>query len=430
MSINRRNFIKKSTQMSLCLSSGLMSAPFLSKFSSETTDENAELIDVKTYLSEILYSKKEIDDWLAGKAFPFSKYNPELGWLLNNASFKDGIDDSISTYTYVGDDGERIMSNYSNKPCRINTYGNSFTQCHQVSDHETWQEVLAAHLQEPVRNFGIGGWSVYQAYLRMLKEEKRNPAEYIIFNIYDDDHKRNLDSWRNIRVRKHPQHIEAPLPHLKVNLKNKELIECQNPCPTIESLYKLCDLQETFELFKDDFVLQIMVAHRNSKVKNADNPYSEMTEFFKTHGIKTEIDSAATLAEESEKIHLKAALFSTLWILEKIEKFGLENNKKILYVLSYPGRTITRYIKDGKRFDSDLITYFKEKNLPFIDLLELHAQDFQKYNLSVKDYLNRYFIGHYNPLGNHFCAFAIKDKLVKMLDPKPFSYSANPKSKI
>ncbi len=62
------------------------------------------------------------------------------------------------------------MSNYKEKSCRINTYGNSFTQCHEVSDHETWQEILAAHLQEPVRNFGIGGWSVYQAYLRMLKE--------------------------------------------------------------------------------------------------------------------------------------------------------------------------------------------------------------------------------------------------------------------
>ena len=33
--------------------------------------------------------------------------------------------------------------------------------------------------------------------------------------------------------------------------------------------------------------------------------------------------------------------------------------------------------------------------------------------------LNRYFIGHYNPLGNHFCAFAIKDALVQLLDPRP-----------
>jgi hypothetical protein len=32
----------------------------------------------------------------------------------------------------------------------------SFTQYHQVSDGETWQEYLAAHLGEPVGDFGIG----------------------------------------------------------------------------------------------------------------------------------------------------------------------------------------------------------------------------------------------------------------------------------
>ena len=58
---------------------------------------------------------------------------------------------------------------------------------------------VAAHLQEPVRNFGVGGWSVYQAYLRMLREEQSAPAEFIVFNIYDDNHFRNLDSWAQHR---------------------------------------------------------------------------------------------------------------------------------------------------------------------------------------------------------------------------------------
>jgi hypothetical protein len=314
------------------------------------------------------------------------------------------------------------MSNYADKPCRINTYGDSFTQCHQVSDHETWQEVLAAHLQEPVRNFGIGGWSVYQAYLRMLKEEKRTPAEYIIFNIYDDDHKRNLDSWRNIRVNKHPQHIEAPLPYVKVNLKNMTINECKNPCPTPESLYDLCDLEKTYELFKDDFVLKIMTAHRNSTVKNANQSYSELMDLIKTHGITTKIDDGDTLAKEADEIHTKTALFSTMRIIEKIEKFAKDENKKILFVLSFPGKTIAKYINEGIRSDSELVEFIKAKNLPCIDLMETHAKDFLHYNLDMKDYIDKYFIGHYNPLGNFFCAFALKDKLVEMLDPKPFPY--------
>jgi hypothetical protein len=422
MTLKRREFIKKGSQITLGVGSGLMTLPALSKAITKQNDENLDSIDEKTFLSEILYTKKEIDDWLAGKAFPFSKYHSEFGWLLNNAAFKDGLDDSVSIYTYKGEDGERMMSNYADKPCRINTYGDSFTQCHQVSDHETWQEVLAAHLQEPVRNFGIGGWSVYQAYLRMLKEEKRTPAEYIIFNIYDDDHKRNLDSWRNIRVNKHPQHIEAPLPYVKVNLKDMTITECENPCPTQESLYNLCDLEKTYEIFKDDFVLKIMTAHRNSKVKNADQSYSELMDLIKTHGITTKIDDGDTLAKEADEIHIKTALFSTMRIIEKIEKYAKDENKKVLFVLSFPGRTIAKYINEGIRFDSELVEFMKNKKLPYIDLMETHAKDFLQHNLDMKNYINKYFIGHYNPLGNLFCAYALKDKLVKMLDPKPFPY--------
>ena len=198
-------------------------------------------ITAKEYLKEIMYSWQEVKSWLEGKAFPFAKYDRELGWLLPDAHFRDGLAGSVSTYTY-GKYDERKGINYQDRTCRINTYSNSFTQYHQVSDGETWQEVLAAYLQEPIRNFGIGGWSVYQAYLRMLSEEARIPAQYIIFNIYDDDHFRNLDSWRNIRVRKHVRFIEPTLPYVKVNAHREEFTEHANSCPTPDSVYNLCDL--------------------------------------------------------------------------------------------------------------------------------------------------------------------------------------------
>ena len=54
--------------------------------------------------------------------------------------------------------------------------------------------------------------------------------------------------------------------------------------------------------------------------------------------------------------------------------------------------------------------------------MEEHNVDFAQHRLDIKDYLKKYFIGHYNPLGNFFCAYAIKDKLVEMTDPKPFPY--------
>ncbi|MBN2216204.1 MAG: SGNH/GDSL hydrolase family protein, partial [Pirellulales bacterium] len=225
----------------------------------ESGEKQTRTVTAREFLKGRLYTREEVDSWLAGKAFPFYKYHSEFGWLLPNARFRDGVDRSLSVYTYVQPDGERVMSNYADQPCRVNTYGDSYTQCHQVSDHETWQEQLAAHLQEPVRNFGIGGWSVYQAYLRMLKEEERTPAKYIIFNIFDDDHRRNLDAWRRIRTGIYQQFIEPPLPHVRVNVAQDRFEERPNPCPTPASLYDLCDLDKTCEMFKDDFMLRIML---------------------------------------------------------------------------------------------------------------------------------------------------------------------------
>jgi len=410
----RREFITRGSLATAALGT----LPFYAK-GSENSD-NAPIM-AKQYLKNILYTKKEVDDWLAGKAFPFAKYSSEFGWLLPNARFRDGVDDSISTYTY-GEYDERIMINYIGKPCRINTYGNSFTQCHQVSDGETWQEVLAAHLQEPIRNFGVGGWSVYQGYLRMLREERRAPAEYIIFNIYDDDHFRNLDSWRNIRVKKHVRFIEPTLPYVKVNVKEKSCVAHLNPCPTPESVYNLCDLDWVYQTLKDDFALQIMLAHLNAKTTNPSQSYIDLMNLATTHGINTRIDSNQTLEDNADKLHKEAALFSTQCIVEKIETFAKANNKKVLYVLSYPASPIAEYIEKGMRWDQPFIDFMKSKNLPFIDLLDAHVREFSQFKTGSKEYLKRYFIGHYNPLGNFFCAYAIKNKLVEMLEPKPLPY--------
>ena len=62
-----------------------------------------------------------------------------------------------------------------------------------IDDGETWQEYLAAHLGEPIRNFGVGGFGVYQAYRRLLRtEQTEDGAEYLILYVWGDDHFRSV----------------------------------------------------------------------------------------------------------------------------------------------------------------------------------------------------------------------------------------------
>ena len=63
------------------------------------------------------------------------------------------------------------------------------------------REYLSAHLGEPIRNFGIGGYGVYQAYRRARRIESGTlGSEYIILNIFYDDHVRSIDSSRRVRT--------------------------------------------------------------------------------------------------------------------------------------------------------------------------------------------------------------------------------------
>ena len=421
--MHRRQFTKSSITAGIGLS--VLSASKIIEKDDKTILDSISELEMRQFLSGLLYTKKEVDDYFADKAFPFSKHSPEFGWLLRDAYFRDGINNSISVYNYSKPDGERLMSNYSEKPCRINTYGNSFTQCHQVSDHETWQEVMAGHIQEPVKNFGIGGWSVYQAYLRMLKEEKRTPAEYIIFNIYSDDHYRNLDAWRNIRANKHVRFIEPPLPFMKVDLKNKTYSEHSNPTPNKEDFYKLCEIDKTYKIFKDDFVAKIIIAHNKTDERNENLDFKEIHALTQTHGIETAIDSNTTMSKVVNTYHRECALFSTKIIIEKIEQFAVENNKKVIFVLSYPAGYLAQAYEENQRWDQNIVDLIKSKNLPLIDLGQAHFDEFKQFNIELKDYLSKYFIGHYNPLGNMFCANALVSKLVKMMNPKPTPYKEN-----
>ena len=162
-------------------------------------------MNTRAYLQSIMPSRDIVDAFANRpgrlkevRYKPGLTFDPVLGWVLHNSVRQDGIDNSKTFYHYESD-GARSCITSSDQPCRIHTYGNSFTHCDQVSDGKTWQEFLAAHLCEPVRNYGIGGYSVYQAYRRMQLVEAKHPDDYLILNIYDDDHMRNLDAWREIR---------------------------------------------------------------------------------------------------------------------------------------------------------------------------------------------------------------------------------------
>ena len=67
------------------------------------------------------------DRFLDEHAYNWAVFDPALGYTLKSSTMRDGVDGSY-TLTHYGPGGERHMVNYARRPCRINIYGDSFTQ--------------------------------------------------------------------------------------------------------------------------------------------------------------------------------------------------------------------------------------------------------------------------------------------------------------
>lgn len=366
-------------------------------------------------------SREEVDRFVSKELFadPVAgnqgwTYDAAVGWVLKDAVRHDGVDDSLTYYHYEPS-GCRKRFHFPQRPCRIHTYGNSFTHCDQVSDGETWQEYLGAHLQESLMNFGVGGYGVYQAYLRMLREEKKDSAEYVILNIWDDDHFRNLDAWRTIRFGFRTA-CGFPLPHLKVNIKEGTCVEMGNPCATPEALHKLTDPDAVLEMFKDDPVLRVVLATGEGAPAERGLQQPVAVSF----GLP--LSGKGDRAQEIKHRHAEAALFSSRKILEWTEQRLAQTGQKFMLMLSHSYGGIRNDLLGQPRWDQSFLDFLRDKPYPVIDLRDDHKKDFACFNLDVDTYLHRYYHGHYGPAGNHFFAHAIKDRVVAWLDPKPKPY--------
>lgn len=372
--------------------------------------------------------KEELDVFL--NELSWAQFDPEVGYILGNYIPRNGIDGS-STISTVQPSGVRTVIMYKDKPCRINTYGNSFTECHQASDGETWQEYLAGHLGEPVRNFGLGGFGVYQAYRRMIREEKAgHGAEYVILYIWGDDHIRSLMPCRYvIRThwiqRKNREEGTGRMfysnfwAHMDIDFETGRFIERENPLSTPQLLYKMTDPDWMYNALKDNLALR-MFMYKADLIDDID--VRELKILSHHLGCQIDVRNNDNMRESVSQLLDKYSLEATKYILRKAKDFTSAHNKKLLVAIFDPGRVTRQLIATGTRYEQEIVDFLQDNDYDYFDMNVVHVEDYKNFKLSVDDYYKRFFINHYNPAGNHFFAYSIKDKIVEWLDPKPITY--------
>jgi len=385
------------------------------------------VISYEQYLRTAAVTKETIDTFLDPSASTWAKFDPELGYVLDNSLQHDGLDGCFTIST-VQENGARTASAYANRPCRINTYGNSFTQCHQVSDGETWQEYLAAHLGEPIRNFGMGGFGFYQAYRRMIRTEKTaHGAQYVLLYIWGDDHMRSVMRCRHATTYPWGK-LQGGLffhgnfwANIEMDLDSGRLVEKENILPTLESLYRMTDPDFMVDALRDDLMVQLYTLE-DGYCDPASIDHGRLNALAETLGVGgIDENSPDDLKVSVPRIKNAYGFAATKNVIEKAVRFCRANRKGLLIMLICP-RATRQLLRKEPRYDQEIVRYLDDKGVKYFDMNTVHFRDYQSFDVSVDDYMKRYYIGHYGPSGNHFFAYSIKDTVVELLDPKPITY--------
>ncbi|MDP6017264.1 MAG: hypothetical protein QGI32_14295 [Candidatus Latescibacteria bacterium] len=376
------------------------------------------------FLTTSAVPRETIDRFLDEADPTWARFDGEVGYTLGRYLPKDGIDDSWTIST-AQDNGQRTSWMYAGRDCRINTYGNSFTQCHQVSDGETWQEYLAAHLGEPVRNFGMGGFGTYQAYRRLRRTELSElGGKYVILYIWGDDHCRSIMRCRHAATHRVWDHHNGYLFHgnfwanVEMDLDTGRFVERECLLPTAESLYRMCDADFMVESLRDDLMVMLYGMERFD-VDGDPGKLKRLADHLDVDGIDdSDGDRRIASVQGLKEAYGFAA---SRFIVEQAEHFVADHDKELLICLLCP--TATEQVLRGQpRYDQGFANYLRAAGHRVFDMNEVHRQDFGDFSLSVEDYRKRYWMGHYSPAGNHFFAHSLKDTVIDWLEPKPRTY--------
>lgn len=418
--MNRRKFFKSNA----VAATTIMGYSFFPQFLEGSTNANDKK-SYADYLRKSAVPKEELDVFLNENSW--AQFDPEVGYIMGNYMPHDGLDDSYTIST-VRNDGSRTSQIYADKPCRINTYGNSFTQCHQVSDAETWQEYLAGHLGEPVRNFGMGGFGVYQAYRRLIRRESMDKdSKYVIMYMWGDDYVRSVFRCRYATYYTQWNDYGGYMFHgnfwsnIEMDLESGKIVEKPNRISRKEDVYLMSDPEFMYENLKDDLMVQLHLMAGN--MVNSDVNVKGLNRLADILGISgIDFSSEESMQRSSNALKNKYSFEATKYVLTRTKEFCDKSDKELLLIHFDPYGVFRPMVEGESRYDQEVVDFIIENDFRFFDMNKVHVEDFKKFNLSLDEYIQRYFIGHYNPSGNHFFAYTLKDTLVEWLDPKPITY--------
>ncbi len=213
----------------------------------------------------------------------------------------------------------------------------------------------------------------------------------------------------------------TPWAHLRLDPDSGAFAERENLYPTPESLYRLCDPDHVYERVRGDVDVPLAAAQRGAP--DVDRALlRRVAAALGEPAPAAALDTPDATAATARRLLQACGLRASVYVVERARAFAAAHGKRLLLLLSYLGSDITAAVRGEPRSDAAFVRALAQTGVPVVDSLQQHVADYAAYRCSPGEYADRLFVGHYNPRGNHFFAFAIKDAVVAWLEPKPPAY--------
>jgi hypothetical protein len=281
---------------------------------------------------------------------------------------------------------------------RIAAFGDSFTHCDEVKNHETWQAIMEGFdTNLEVLNFGVGAFGLDQSYLRYIKEGRQYQPSIVLIGFMTENILRHVNTYRPFYFPK----TGLPLTKPRFVVDGESLALIPNPMKSLEDYNRL--LLQPGETLPRIGANDYFYKRRYSSNPLDWSPTVRLLKILFQRGYvklpgDEEIITNGRYNERSEAFRVTTRIFDEFYK-------AVMDNQSIPIVLVFPNQSdLIRARKNSQKMYSTLLEYFDSVGYRYIDLIEV-------FNVAdIKDL----FSGHYTPLANSLVAEYLFDYISNM----------------
>jgi len=336
----------------------------------------------------------------SGKALKM--FHPVLGWdYPPEAEYRDGQGINY----HHGPRGER-RSCTAFETDLIATYGDSFIYCSDEEDCSSWQTFLARQIRCNVLNFGVGGYGTDQAYLKYELNAAGVWTPVVILGILPDNINRVVNVFRTFYA---PSGFLALTKPRYVNNDGTFRL-LPNPLGSAQEAAQFEDPQFVKRLGENDYWYR-----KDMTLPRLGFPYTLSLALWRgtlLEHLLFQLNLPGTrfaehfypgnLFEEPEPLAIMNHIVDLF-----VHKAAQRNSRPVILILAHKELVRETMTHRVSRVEN-LVKYLREKNYPFLDLIQTLAD-----MKPTEDQLDKWYKEHATPEGNKMTAGLIASYLKK-----------------